>query len=152
MNTSGECGCRPQLIQRQRITRYQGLHFHHHEIHALFEELIHRPWGTTRWNPCVDVWENKDTFVVEMDLPGVRAEETEIRAKDKTLVVAGQRRLRQDVSQAAAVLHERCEGKFARTFAFDFHIEEKDIETQWQEGVLTVVVRKPRQEGENEQK
>jgi HSP20 family protein len=142
MNVPDKHSHRIRLYHRQEATGYRGLQYHHHEIHTLFEELIHRPWGASCWNPPVDIWENEDTFTIEMDLPGVKADQVQIWAQNRTLTVEGQRERRQNTKESSARLHERCEGRFSRSFEFDFSIEDETVENHWQDGVLTLIVPK----------
>jgi HSP20 family protein len=142
MDLSGEHSHRIRLYQRQEVMERQGFHCHHHEVHALFDELIHKPWGIGCWNPPVDIWEKKDAFIIEMDLPGLVPDQVRITAQDRTLTVEGQRQPRQNAGQVASRLHERCEGRFARAFEFDYSLEGKKIESHWQDGVLTLIVPK----------
>jgi HSP20 family molecular chaperone IbpA len=39
-------------------------------------------------------------------------------------------------------LCERPDGRFSRTFEFDGTIEDRNVESRWQDGVLTVTVPK----------
>jgi HSP20 family protein len=146
MNVPNKHSHRTQLYHRLEATEHRGLQYHHHEIHALFEELIHKPWGATCWNPPVDVWENEGTFTIEMDLPGVKADKVQTRAQGRTLTIEGQRERNQKDKGASARLHERCEGRFSRSFEFDVRLDEKTIENHWQDGVLTVIVPKSKKE------
>jgi HSP20 family molecular chaperone IbpA len=146
MSGSNELGRHTRLHDRGDSERYQGLYFHHHEVHALFEELIHKPWRAACWNPSVDIWENEDTFIIEMDLPGVTPEQVQIQARGRTLTVEGQRELSQNASKFASRIHERCEGRFARTFEFDFAVEGKEVQNRHQDGVLTMIVPKSKKE------
>jgi HSP20 family protein len=131
---------RIQILRRDDV-REKGLYLHRHEIHTLFDELIHRPWGAVRWNPAVDVRENKDAFIIRMDLPGVKIEEVRIVMEGKRLTIEGQRKL-EACDEIASHLCERPDGRFVRTFEFDDDIEGRRIESQWQNGVLTVTVPK----------
>jgi len=146
MNVPGKYNYRTQLYRQRDVTAYRGLQYHHHEIHALFEELIHKPWGAACWTPPVDVWENVDAFIIEMDLPGVNGDQVQIRAHDRTLMVEGQRERVPHPKQTSSRLHERCDGRFSRSFEFDFDIDEATIENHWQDGVLTLVVPKSKKE------
>jgi len=139
-----EHGCLTRLHERLETERQRGVFFHHHEVHALFEELIHRPWKAACWNPPVDISENEDRFIIEMDLPGTQADKVTIRAQGKILTIEGQRERRQYVRGTSAHLHERCEGRFSRSFEFDFNIGKETIEDHWQDGVLTLIVPKPK--------
>ncbi len=66
-------------------------------------------------------------FIIEMDLPGTQPEKVTIRAQGKILTVEGQRERRQYVKGTSAHLHERCEGRFSRSFEFDFSALEPEI-------------------------
>jgi HSP20 family molecular chaperone IbpA len=146
MNAPGNHDYRTQLCQQRRVTQDRGLQYHHHEIHTLFEELIHKPWGTACWTPPVDVWENEDTFTIEMDLPGMKGDQIEIRVQGRTLTLEGQRERILHTLQTSSRLHERCDGRFSRSFQFDFILEDETIENRWQDGVLTLIVPKPKRE------
>ncbi len=142
MNVPDKHSRRTLLYHRRETIEHRGLHYHHHEIRALFDELIHRPWGASCWNPPVDVWEDAEAFTVEMDLPGIKAEQVRIWTQGRTLTIEGQRDRTEKTRETAARLHERCEGRFYRVFEFEFNIDEETIENQWQDGVLTLTVPK----------
>jgi HSP20 family protein len=142
MDLSDEHTHRVRLYQRHEVVQQRGFRCHHHEVHALFDELIHKPWGIRCWNPPVDAWEKEDAFIIEMDLPGVSPDQVRIRAQDRTLTVEGERQLGQNAGQAASRLHERCEGRFSRAFEFGYSLEGRDIESTWRDGVLTLIVPK----------
>jgi HSP20 family protein len=146
MSPSNEHSQRIQIYRRRETHECRGIQFHHHEIHALFEEFIHRPWGAVHWSPAVDVWEEPDRFLIRMDLPGVPQADIQMRTEKRTLVIEGERHLGHSAAEAAAHLHERPEGRFIRAFEFDFDLEDLDIDTTWQDGVLTIVVPKAKDE------
>ena len=56
------------------------------EVDRLFDELIHRPWGSPlrpkadEWNPELDLYETKDAFILEVDLPGVKEKDVTVDA------------------------------------------------------------------------
>jgi len=127
--------CEHGLVQRR------GLYVHHHQVYALFDELIHRPWGAVRWNPAVDLREDTEAFTVEVDLPGVKPEEVRILTDGKILAIEGQRQLPR-CDEATTHLCERPDGRFARTFEFDNELEGRQIESHWLNGVLVVSIPK----------
>ena len=143
MTASGDRNRIIQIHRRRETVERRGLCFHHHEIHALFEEMIHKPWAVARWNPGVDVRESNEAFLIEMDLPGVKSEDVRIVAGGKTLLIEGQRQLAQ-CDKVTTHVCERPDGRFARTFEFEDEVEDKEIESHWQDGVLTVTVPKPK--------
>ncbi|OHB67349.1 MAG: hypothetical protein A2Y77_12980 [Planctomycetes bacterium RBG_13_62_9] len=142
MSLSDRRNYRTQIHHQGEAVQYRGVRYHHHEVHALFEELIHKPWGVACWNPPVDVWENESVYIIEMDLPGVKADDVHVHIHDRALAIEGKRQVRQNADRNTARLHERCEGRFARTFEFDFSIEGQEIASEWRDGVLIVTVPK----------
>jgi HSP20 family protein len=141
MTVSGDRNRRIQICRRHNIAPRRGLYLHHHEIHALFDEMIHRPWGAVRWNPATDVREDNDAFTIEVDLPGVKAEEVQVVVEGRILAIEGRRKL-PPCDAATIHLCERPDGRFARLFEFDHEVEDRGIESRWQDGVLTVTIPK----------
>jgi HSP20 family protein len=59
-----------------------------------FEKLIYRRWAIpnpAEWRPPFDLHESAQGFVVEIDLPGVPANQVEIRVSERELTVKGTR-------------------------------------------------------------
>ncbi|HSF56608.1 MAG TPA: hypothetical protein VLD83_00915 [Candidatus Binatia bacterium] len=56
-----------------------------HEVERMFDEMIHRPWGFCRdargWNPSVDLYESPEAFILEADLPGVKADDVKVEVE-----------------------------------------------------------------------
>ncbi len=118
-------------------------HTHYREVHAVFDELIHRPWGVADWSPTVDVWETADAFLIEMDVPGVSEDDIAVMVEDRLLVIRGHRSVGHADENHVPHSCERPEGRFARTFRFDEPLHEDRVEYQVRAGVLIVTVAKP---------
>lgn len=143
MDASGEYIRTIQVCQRQTTTGRRALHFHQHEIHALFEELIHKPWGRAQWNPPADIHEDEKTFIIEIDLPGVRDTDVQVLAEGRTLTIEGRRQLRPCDDDRTTHLCERPDGEFIRMFEFRDDISNGRVRSRWENGVLIVTVLKP---------
>lgn len=125
-------------------------HVRYREVHAVFQELIHKPWGTACWCPAADVWEQEETFLIEVDLPGIAAEDVRVFVENTTLIVEGERTLAHTEDESIAQLCERPAGRFARTFHFEYVLAADQIEHQLAAGVLTVTVPKPQDKQERQ--
>ncbi len=143
MDASGEYIRTIQVRQRQTTTGRRALHFHQYEIHSLFDELIHRPWGRAQWNPPVDIREDDTSFLIEIDLPGVADQDVRIQTEGRTLKIEGKRQLRPCDEERTTHLCERPDGGFARMFEFQDDIDRGRIQSRWQDGVLTLTLLKP---------
>ena len=120
------------------------------EVERLFDEMIHRPWGFCRdirgWNPSVDVYEIEDFFILEADLPGVKAEDVKVEAENGDLVLQGWRTI--ETSQSDGQFHtmERSSGNFMRRIKLPESVDKTAIEVEFHDGVLTV--RLPKLKGD----
>jgi HSP20 family molecular chaperone IbpA len=116
------------------------------EIERLFEEIIHRPWGLCReirgWNPSVDLYETADAFILEADLPGVKADDVKIEIDNGDLVLQGWRVLENKSIDGQFHTMERSSGHFMRRMKLPEAIDKQDIEAEFQDGVLRAIVRK----------
>jgi HSP20 family molecular chaperone IbpA len=144
MTVSGDRYRRIRICRRHGIAERQGLYLHHHAIYALFDEMIHRPWGGVRWNPALDVREDKDAFTITVDLPGVKGEDAQVVVEGKILAIEGERKLPQ-CDETTTHLCERPDGRFVRTFEFENDINDRGIESHWEDGVLTVTIPKTKE-------
>lgn len=135
---------RIRICRQHGIIERRDLYVRQQAIHAMFDEMIHRPWGGVRWNPAIDVREDKDAFIIDVDLPGVKAQDVQVLVDGRILAIEGQRNL-PHCDEVTTHLCERHDGRFARTFEFDSEIENRPIESRWEDGVLTVTIPKTKQ-------
>ena len=115
---------------------------HHKEVFALFEELIHEPWGYEKWRPLIDIIEQEDLFVIKADLPGVSAENLKVSATDTKVLIEGNRISEEMQANTKVHICERPKGKFVREIDFFTAISPSNIETHLENGVLIIKVKK----------
>ena len=116
------------------------------EVERLFDELIHRPWGSCReirgWNPSIDVYETTDAFVIEADLPGVKFEDIKVEAENGDLILHGWRTIESSQSDGQFHTMERSSGNFMRRIKLPASIDKTAIKAEFHDGVLRVVLPK----------
>ena len=116
------------------------------EVERLFDEMIHRPWGFCReirgWNPSVDVYETADAFVLEADLPGVKLEDVKVEAENGDLVLRGWRTIEKHESDGRFHTMERSSGNFLRRIKLPDSVEKDQIQAEFHDGVLRVILPK----------
>ena len=117
-----------------------------HEVERLFDEMIHRPWGFCReirgWNPSVDLYETRDSFILEADLPGVKADEVKVEVHDGDLVLEGQRSIEKSKTEGHFHTMERSSGYFARQIRLPESVDRDAIKAEFKDGVLRVTLPK----------
>jgi|SRR5579872_2815871 len=111
-------------------------------IDQVFTELIHQPWGrefsAAAWQPAIDVYETGDSYLIELDIPGVPPENVEVRVDGRRVVIQGTREtVTWSRSQGGTNVHiERQHGHFCRTLELDHPVNSEGLETQFDHGTL----------------
>ena len=115
-----------------------------YEVDRLFDHLVHTAWGGTRTVAClcppVDVTTEPDRYRVELDLPGVSAEEVNVTAQAGVLHIEGQRQRHGRGPHTRALLAELRYGRFARSLRLPADADAAGLRATFAEGVLTVEI------------
>jgi len=101
--------------------------------------------AVTAWTPAVDIYERRDAYLVMVEIPGVRAEDTEVTFQDGLLTIRGERRLATEASAEQVHRSERRHGAFRRSITLPRDVDADKIEASAQDGVLQILVPKPRE-------
>ena len=104
-----------------------------------------QPTGETFWVPAVDAWETEQAFVVQLDLPGIKAEDVDINFERNTLTISGKRGptlKAPEQGELRVFFAERAAGSFTRSLRFPQYVEGSKIEATYADGILTVSVPK----------
>jgi HSP20 family protein len=129
------------------LVRWQPLQ----SVQALQEEMAHlmreafdgSDAGFTRpFVPPVDILEKGDTLLLVADLPGFRNEDIEVSVENRTLTLAGERKLDPRFQDASTFRSERSFGRFSRVFALPAIVDVSKIAAEFKDGVLTVTLPK----------
>ena len=107
----------------------------------LFEDSFIRPNGQQLAVP-VDLWETKDAYHLQADLPGLSADDIEINVTPDTVTISGETKPGTDVTNEGWLRQERLFGKFKRSFTVPTQIDPSKVEAKFTNGVLELVLRK----------
>jgi HSP20 family protein len=88
--------------------------------------------------PAADVYETKEEYVVELEVPGYREKELTIEVSDHTLTVKGTREETKDETEKAYRLQERLERSFKREFRLPPETDGAHMTAHFEKGVLEV--------------
>lgn len=94
------------------------------------------------WTPALDVHEDKDSFIVRAELPGLKREDIEVSIHEGTLIISGERKNENKAGKASAHRTERFYGKFQRAVALPVAVAAEKVTAQYKDGVLTVTLPK----------
>ena len=94
------------------------------------------------WIPAVDIFEEKDRYVVRADVPGVEPEDINVSMDNGVLNLAGERRAEPRAENASAQRIERAAGRFFRHFTLPESTDAEGITARYSNGILEVTIPK----------
>ena len=127
-------------------------------INRFFNDACFAPFETdlrcnkaeAKWNPVVDIYEDKENIVIKSDLPGIKKQDISIDIKDRVLTLKGERVFENEVKEKDFFRRERSYGKFKRAFSVASNIKVDDILAEFKDGVLKIDIPKPEEAKSNQ--
>lgn len=122
-------------------------------FNRLFNEgdFFPKSFEATTAVPSVDVKETKDSYVLDMDLPGKTENDVDLSLKDDVLTISShqeetkeKKSEAKDAEQGEWLIRERRNYSFTRRFTLPQDVNTDGVNASFKNGVLTVVMpRKP---------
>jgi HSP20 family protein len=106
------------------------------ELDRLFESPM------TGWAPALDVHEDKETFSIRAELPGMKREDIEVSLQDGALIISGERKAEQVHEGTEVHRQERFYGRFTRALTLPTAVAGDKVKAQYKDGILTVTLPK----------
>ena len=94
------------------------------------------------WAPLTDISENKDQYILKMDLPGIEKKDVKISFSDGQLNISGERKQEKEDKDSKYHRIERSYGRYFRSFTLPAQIKEDSIDASFKDGQLTITVPK----------
>ncbi len=93
--------------------------------------------------PPLNVWEDKDSYFVESELPGLKLDDIRVSvAEGNQLTIAGER-VANGPEAAGAWLRQECGfGEFVRVLTLPAAVDPDKVEARYEAGVLTLTLPK----------
>jgi HSP20 family protein len=105
------------------------------------DRLTEQVFGTNT-RPAVmpmDAWRHGDEFVVEFDLPGVKAEDVDLDVERNVLTVKAERPI-SDGRDAEMIAAERPRGVFSRQLILGDNLDTERVQAEYDAGVLRLTI------------
>ena len=96
----------------------------------------------TAFAPALDVVEEKDNFLVKIDLPGLRKDDVSVTIQDNFLTIKGERKYDAEKKETNFYHRERVHGTFARTIELPNTVDAGKVLATFRDGVLHVTLPK----------
>lgn len=94
------------------------------------------------WIPAVDVFEEKDRFIVRADIPGVNPADIVVNMDGGTLSISGERHAEDRSEFAGVSRYERATGRFSRRFTLPDSADADGIKASSTNGILKISIPK----------
>jgi HSP20 family protein len=125
---------------------FEGLTGWFDDINTWFDtDFFTRPLKKN-WAPALDIQENKGTYLVKADIPGLKKEDIHLELRDGYLTLAGERKYEHNEKEVNYRRIERTYGTFQRSLKVPEGLTEKDIKANYRDGVLEVTIPTPKVE------
>lgn len=121
-------------------------------IATLFDQLDNLVSGGFNWSgrelagslyPRVDITESETGYTIKADLPGLSKEDIKVNVADGTLSISGEKKHEVEKKEKDRYYHfERSYGRFTRSFSLPAHVDGKNVEAKYANGVLEVHLKK----------
>jgi len=94
------------------------------------------------FRPNINTRETEDSYHIEVELPGVKKENVDIQVDGNVLTISGERKIRQEVKEEDYHRIESRYGTFSRSFTLPEKVDIANIQAEFENGVLEVVIPK----------
>jgi HSP20 family protein len=94
------------------------------------------------WSPSVDIYENKDSIVLEAELPGMRPEDVNIAIENNVLTIHGERKFEKKDDKDNFHRVERSYGSFTRSFTLPPTVSAENVDAEFENGMLRLTMAK----------
>jgi HSP20 family protein len=116
------------------------------EFDRLFDDWLapstHGLRTESHFVPACEVEEQDDHYLLAVEMAGVRKDDIKMEAFDNQIVISGERRNETHRKEEGRTYSERRYGKFQRTFALPTGVDVSQVEANYQDGILRIVVPK----------
>lgn len=97
---------------------------------------------TSDASPAVNVYSNDEAMLLTAELPGIDVEKLDVSVNGRNVTISGSRAAHVEKEGEKALLKERSDLSFNRTFTLPFTIDSEKVEADYKNGILSVKLPK----------
>ena len=94
------------------------------------------------FTPAVNTKEEQSAYHIELDLPGMKKKDIDIKVEDNALIVSGERKMKKETKEEDYYKIESSYGTFKRVFTIPEDVDVENIKASATDGVLEIVLPK----------
>jgi HSP20 family protein len=111
------------------------------DVDRLFQQLwTEQQNGSRSMAMPMDAYRKDDSFLLRLDLPGVKPDSVELTVEDSVLTIKAERPAPPQAEGIESVIAERPYGSFSRQVVLGSNLDTENIRADYEAGVLTVVI------------
>lgn len=96
--------------------------------------------------PAVEMNEKPDSFVLMLEIPGMKKEDLDIEVSADSVSISGERKSKVETEEEGAFRSEFRYGKFHRTIPLSANIDNQNVKAEYNDGLLTLTLPKAEEE------
>jgi len=100
----------------------------------------------TSFTPAINTRDGEYAYHIEADLPGMKKEDIKIELKDDTLIISGERNLKDEIKEDDYYKIESNFGSFSSSFTLPENVDSENIHAESKDGVLEITIPKLKKE------
>ena len=126
-------------LATQALTRFNPIH-RPDDADKLPVQIEH---NASRWGLlAAEVHEDKNNVYINIEAPGMDAEDFDIQVIDNTLVIRGEKRVQTEKTEGHYHLMECAYGSFERAIPLPAYVDEQQANASYKKGVLKIALPK----------
>jgi HSP20 family protein len=102
------------------------------------------PFESSKLLAPINIAENDKNYLVTLEMPGVAADDIQVRMLGNRLTISGEKTFRNEVGGKDAAFHrvESSYGSFSRSVGLPDNVDPDKVDADYKNGVLTVTIPK----------
>lgn len=114
--------------------------------HFLTESCLMPGCGLFNRFPAMNISEDDSTINIKAELPDMEKQDIKVDFSKNRLTISGEKKSETKEDKSTYHRSELVYGKFARSIALPFEIDENKTKAEFNKGVLTITIQKPESE------
>jgi HSP20 family protein len=111
-------------------------------LDRFFQDSVAGRGRVAAFSPQVDAYETEKGYQIEVALPGLKREDIKVDFHQGRLTISGERHFKNEQNDRRYHVVESSYGSFSRSFQLPDTVEPRQIQAQFEDGVLRVTVPK----------
>jgi len=112
------------------------------QLMSSMEKSVGNEGALVDFVPKVNTREDENAYYIEVELPGVKKEDVEIKVDGNILTVSGERKVKEEVKEEDYYKIESSYGTFSRSFTLPEKVDVSNIKAEAQDGIIEITIPK----------